>query len=130
MTKPLDDAALNQLFRDARTHNGFTSEPIDDKTLHELYDLVKMGPTSANASPARFVFVKSAEAKAKLKEALAPGNIDKTMSAPVTVIVATDSAFYEHLPKLFPHADAKAWFTGNADFAKATAHRNGTLQGA
>lgn len=129
MTK-LDDAALDALFRSARTQNKWTDAPVTDEELHALYDLLKYGPTSANASPARFVFVRSPEAKAKLKQALSSGNTEKTMTAPVTVIVAHDPKFYDHLPKLFPHADAKAWFTSNWSLADTTAFRNGTLQGA
>ncbi len=129
-SKSLDNAALDQLFVKARTHNGFSSQPVDDKVLHQLYDLVKMGPTSANCSPARFVFIKSPEAKQKLKPSLSPNNVDKTMSAPVTVIVGYDKEFYELLPRLFPHADAKAWFVGNQKMIDATAFRNGSLQGA
>jgi len=128
-SKSLDNAALDQLFVKARTHNGFSSQAVDDKVLHQLYDLVKMGPTSANCSPARFVFIKSHEAREKLKPALSPNNVDKTMSAPVTVIVGYDKAFYEHLPRLFPHADAKAWFVGNQKMIDATAFRNGSMQG-
>jgi len=132
MTTPATIAAasLDQLFLAARTQNKWQDRPVPDAKLHELYDLLKMAPTSANASPARFVFVRGSEAKAKLKETLAPGNVEKTMTAPVTVIVAHDPMFYEKLPFLFPHADAKAWFAGNAAFAEATAFRNGTLQGA
>jgi 3-hydroxypropanoate dehydrogenase len=129
MTQPLNDASLDQLFRTARTHNGWTKEGIDDSTLHALYDLVKMGPTSANCSPARYVFVKTEAGKEKLKPALSANNLEKTMSAPVTVIIANDMAFYEHLPRLFPHADAKSWFAGNAELSNATAFRNATLQG-
>jgi 3-hydroxypropanoate dehydrogenase len=130
MSHPLDDAALDQLFRTARTHNGFSPQPVDDTVLHQLYDLVKMGPTSANCSPARFVFLRSPEAKEKLKPALSPNNLEKTMSAPVTVIVAQDNEFYEKLPTLFPHADAKSWFVGNQPMIDATAFRNSSLQGA
>ncbi|MCF3947873.1 malonic semialdehyde reductase [Acidiphilium sp. AL] len=126
----LDDGALDVLFRTARTRNGWTDTPVADETLHALYDILKFGPTSANCSPARFVFIRTREAKEKLKPALNPGNVDKTMAAPVTVIVAYDPIFYEHLPKLFPHADARAWFAGNPDLADETAFRNGTLQGA
>jgi 3-hydroxypropanoate dehydrogenase len=122
--------ALDQLFRTARTHNAWQPKPVDDALLHELVDLVKYGPTSANASPARFVFVKSPEAKAKLKPALSEGNLEKTMAAPVTVIVGMDLAFYEYLPRLFPHADARSWFAGNPALIEATAFRNGSLQGA
>lgn len=126
----LDDHALDVLFRTARTKNAWTDEPVTDEMLHALYDLVKFGPTSANSSPARFVFLRTPEAKEKLKPALNPGNIEKTMTAPVTVIVASDPLFYEKLPKLFPHADARSWFSGNPDLADETAFRNGTLQGA
>ena len=131
MTKALDDAALATLFTEARTHNGWTDKPISDETLHALYDLTKMGPTSANCSPARFVFVKSAEAKAKLGPALDEGNYRKTMAAPCTVIVAFDLGFYEKLPLLFPLTDAKGWFDGKSEAELTTiALRNGSLQGA
>jgi 3-hydroxypropanoate dehydrogenase len=104
---------------------------VPDAKLHEMYDLLKLAPTSANASPARFVFVRTPEGKAKLKEALSSGNMEKTMTAPVTVIVAHDLDFHEKLPVLFPHApDAKNWFTGSLSFAEQTAFRNGSLQGA
>lgn len=126
----LDDNALDVLFRTARTKWEFTSEAVSDEDLQAIYDLMKMGPTSANCSPARLVFVRSAEAKEKLKPALSAGNIDKVMAAPVTVILAQDPLFYQHLPKLFPPADAKAWFSGNPDLAEETAFRNSTLQGA
>jgi len=121
---PLDQTARAELFTDARTHNQWKAEPVSDETLRELYDLVKMGPTSANTSPARFVFVRTAEAKERLKPALSAGNLDKTMAAPVTVIVAYDPQFFEQLPKLFPHADARAWFAGNDALATETAFRN------
>ncbi len=127
---PLDDAALDTLFRTARTQNKWTDAPVADETLRALYDLLKMAPTSANCSPARFLFLRTREAKEKLKPALSPGNQEKTMAAPVTVIVAIDPLFYDHLPKLFPHADARAWFAGNAAFAEVSAFRNGSLQGA
>ncbi len=127
----LDDRALDQLFRAARTQNKWTDRPVPDALLHQVYDLLKMAPTSANASPARFVFIRTPEGKAKLKPALSAGNMEKTMTAPVTVIVAHDLNFYDHLPKLFPHApDAKNWFTGSYSFAEQTAFRNGSLQGA
>ncbi|MBW6401549.1 malonic semialdehyde reductase [Roseomonas sp. HJA6] len=127
----IDAAALDQLFREARTQNKWQDRPVPDAKLHELYDLVKLGPTSANASPARFVFVRTPEGKAKLKEALSSGNMEKTMTAPVTVIVAHDLDFHEKLPTLFPHApDAKNWFTSSPSFAEQTAFRNGSLQGA
>lgn len=126
----LSDSALDQIFRTARTHNAWQPKPVNDALLRELIDLVKWGPTSANSSPARFVFVKSPEAKAKLKPALSEGNLAKTMAAPVTVIVGMDMAFHDHLPKLFPHADARSWFAGNDALIEATAFRNASLQGA
>ncbi len=118
-----------QLFDRARTHNGFTAEPVSDETLHRLYELMKWGPTSANSSPARFVFVRSAAAKAKLLEGVSPGNVEKTRSAPVTAIIGTDMAFDEKLPFLFPHADARSWFAGKKEFTDTTAFRNASLQG-
>ena len=130
MTTPLDAAALDQLFNAARTHNGWLPRAVSDAQLHALYDLMKMAPTSANCSPARIVFVRSAEGKERLRPALAPGNVDKTMSAPVTAIVAHDMAFYEKLPQLFPHADARSWFVGKPEFSATAAFRNGSLQGA
>ena len=125
---PLDSTALDQLFLKARTHNAWLDRAIKPALLQQLYDLVKMAPTSANCSPARFVFVQSKAAKEKLKPALSAGNLDKTMSAPVTVIVANDPKFYDKLPYLFPHTDARSWFTGSAQVAETTAFRNGTLQ--
>jgi 3-hydroxypropanoate dehydrogenase len=127
---PLDDAAQDTLFRTARTHNKWTGTPVPDAMLHALYDLLKMAPTSANSGPGRFVFVRTPEAKERLKPALSAGNLEKTMAAPVTVIVAYDPRFYDNLPKLFPHTDARAWFAGNEALAEETAFRNGTLQGA
>jgi 3-hydroxypropanoate dehydrogenase len=130
MPQPLPQDALDQLFRTARTHNRLTGE-VGDDTLRALYDLVKMGPTTANASPARFVFVKSPEAKKRLEPALDEGNRVKTMEAPVTVIVGHDLAFYEKLPYLFPHTDAKSWFDGKPDEQiEVVGLRNGSLQGA
>jgi 3-hydroxypropanoate dehydrogenase len=126
----LDAAALATLFTEARTHNKWNGEPVTDEELHRLFDLLKWAPTSANCSPGRFVFLRTPEAKEKLRPALSPGNVEKTMAAPVTVIVAHDPTFYDLLPKLFPHADAKSWFSSNYDFAQETAFRNGTLQGA
>ncbi len=114
MTAPLPDPALDQLFRTARTHNAFSGE-VDDETLHRLYDLARLGPTEANSCPARFVFVKSREAKEKLGPALSEGNYKKTLSAPVTVIVGYDMKFYDKLPVLFPHVDAKSWFEGSPE---------------
>ncbi|WP_250624732.1 malonic semialdehyde reductase [Pinirhizobacter soli] len=130
MTTPLTAAALDQLFRQARTYNAWTDRPVDDGLLHQLYDLVKFGPTSANTSPMRLVFVKSPEAKAKLSPFLSEANRAKTMEAPVTAIVAADHEFYEHLPRLFPHADARSWFVGSQAMIDQTAFRNSTLQGA
>src|SRR5579875_2200381 len=127
---PLEDAALDRLFRTARTHNLWADRPVSDETLRSLYDLLKWGPTSANSSPARFLFLRSQWAKERLRPALSAGNLDKTMAAPVTVVVAYDSQFYEQLPRLFPHADARSWFAGNEALANETAFRNGTLQGA
>jgi len=126
----LDDLALDQLFRAARTQNKWQDRPVPDAKLHELYDLLKWGPTSANSSPARFVFIRTPEGKAKLKEALSAGNMEKTMTAPVTAIVCYDSYFYDKLGQLFPHAYAKPWFTSSPEFAEKTAFRNGSLQGA
>jgi 3-hydroxypropanoate dehydrogenase len=119
-----------QLFDNARTQNGFTPEPVPEALLHQLYEMLKWAPTSANCSPARFTFVTTPEAKAKLLEGMAPGNVEKTRQAPVTVIVGMDMAFYEQLPKLFPFADAKSWFVGNQPMIDATAMRNASLQGA
>lgn len=127
---PLDDAALDTIFRAARTKSAWRDAPVADEILRGIFDLAKLGPTSANCSPARFVFVRTQEAKEKLRPTLNPGNVDKTMAAPITVIVAYDPLFYDHLPKLFPHADARNWFAGNPDLAEETAFRNGSLQGA
>jgi 3-hydroxypropanoate dehydrogenase len=126
----LSDASLKQLFTEARTVNGFKNVPISDATLHALYDLLKWGPTAFNAQPARFVFVRSDAAKEKLKPALSAGNVAQTLAASVTVIVAQDTRFYEHLPTQFPAYDAKPLFEGNAALAEATATRNSSLQGA
>ncbi|MFC3651802.1 malonic semialdehyde reductase [Dyella humi] len=130
MSEKLAEVALDQLFRTARTYNAFLPKEVTDEQLHALYELAKFGPTSANSSPMRLVFVKSAEAKEKLKPFLSEGNRAKTMAAPVTAIVATDHTFYENLPKLFPHADARSWFVGNQPMIDTTAFRNATLQGA
>ncbi|MCX7514457.1 malonic semialdehyde reductase [Frateuria sp. STR12] len=130
MSEVLSEAALDQLFRTARTYNAFLPKPVDDAILHRLYDLAKFGPTSANSSPMRVVFVKSPDAKAKLSPFLSEGNRAKTIAAPVTAIIANDHAFYEKLPQLFPHADARSWFAGNQPLIDTTAFRNATLQGA
>jgi 3-hydroxypropanoate dehydrogenase len=124
----LDAAALALLFTDARTHNGWTAEPVTDAELVAALDLAKMGPSAANSQPLRIAFVRSAEAKAKLKPALSAGNVDKTMAAPVTAIIACDPKFYDKLPKLFPHTDARSWFAGDPVAAEATARMNATLQ--
>ncbi|MGE0716016.1 MAG: malonic semialdehyde reductase [Alphaproteobacteria bacterium] len=133
MTRTLDDAALDTIFRSARTHNAWRPEPVDDALLRRVWDLARMGPTSANSSPMRVVFVKSAEAKAKLSPALSEGNRAKTMAAPVTAVVAHDTRFFELLPQLFPHdQSARSWFDapGKEAHAATTAMRNGSLQGA
>ena len=127
----IDAAGLDLLLREARSHNKWKDEPVSDETIHELYDILKFGPTSANSSPARFVFVRTKEGKERLAPALSSGNMAKTMAAPVTAIVAYDPKFFEKLPKLFPHnPDATNWFTSNDSLAATTAFRNGTLQGA
>ena len=123
------DITTEQLFDNARTQNGFSADPVPEVTLRQLYDLLKWGPTSANCSPARFIFVASPEAKEKLLGCMAPGNIEKTRSAPVSVIIGMDMMFYEKLPQLFPAADAKSWFVGNQPMIDATAFRNSSLQG-
>lgn len=129
MTTASDDA-LKLLFLDARTHSAWLDKPVDDALLQRAYDIARMGPTSANCSPMRIVFVKSDEAKAKLKPCLAEGNVEKTMNAPVTAIIAQDMEFYEQLPKLFPHTDARSWFAGKPEAIESTAARNSSLQGA
>ena len=130
MGKILDDAALDALFRGAHTHNKWQEKPVSDALLQAVWELAKMPPTSANCSPARVLFVKSPEAKAKLGPALSEGNREKTMQAPATAIIGYDLAFYEKLPFLFPHTDARPWFTGKLELIQATAFRNGSLQGA
>lgn len=130
MHEPISQDCLKQIFLDARTHNAWTDKPVSDDTLRQLVDILKMGPTSANQSPARFVFVKSQEAKKRLEPLLDEGNRAKTMAAPVCAIVGHDLEFYEHFPRLFPHADAKSWFVGKDELIRTSAFRNGTLQGA
>ena len=131
MGQVINDQALDTLFREARTYSRWLPRPVTDETLRNLYDLLKWGPTSANASPARFAFLRSREAKERLRPALAPLNVEKTMAAPVTVIVAYDMKFYEQLPTLFPHNPGMAkLFETNPDLVEATARRNSSLQGA
>lgn len=127
---PLDERALGQLFLSARTHNKWLDKEVPDAMLHRLADLLKMGPTSANCSPARILFLKSKEAKERLKPHLSAGNATKTMQAPVCAIIGYDLEFYERLPELFPHTDARSWFAGKDQKILETAFRNGTLQGA
>lgn len=126
----IDQAALNQLFLNARTANGFLDKPVDPALLQQAYDLAKMAPTSMNTQPTRYVFITTAQAKARLMPCLMPGNVEKTQSAPVTVIVATDTRFYEHMPQVWHGAGAKENFESNATLATNTATRNGTLGGA
>lgn len=126
----LNNDALNILFREARTHNAWLPKPVSDDSLRQLYELLKWGPTSANSSPARFVFLRTRAAKDRLRPALSPGNVDKTMAAPVTVIIAYDLKFYDKLPKLFPHNKGmRDVFAGNPQLIETTARRNSTLQG-
>jgi 3-hydroxypropanoate dehydrogenase len=129
-TSPISEDSLNQIFRQARTHNGWQTKPVPTTLLRQAYELAALGPTSANTSPARFVFLTTKEAKERLRPALSPNNVEKTMSAPVTVIVAWDTEFHEKLPKLFPHADARSWFVGNQSLINETAFRNSSLEGA
>lgn len=124
------NVTTEQLFDNARTHNAFRAEAIPESLLRQLWDLTKWGPTSANCSPMRLQFVVSPEAKEKLVACVSAGNAEKTRAAPATAIIGMDMAFYEKLPQLFPHADAKSWFTGNDGMIKATAFRNSSLQGA
>jgi 3-hydroxypropanoate dehydrogenase len=126
----IDEAALSVLFDAARTHSSWSDAPVTDEDLRRVYHAAKFGPTSANCSPARFVFLRTPEARERLRPALSAGNLAKTLSAPVVVIVAWDPRFYDRLPELFPHADARAWFAGNEALAEETAFRNSTLQGA
>jgi 3-hydroxypropanoate dehydrogenase len=131
MNDPLDAAALDQLFRKARTHNAWLDRPVTDDTLRALYDLMKWAPTSANTNPARFLFLRTKRAKERLLPALAPGNVDKVMTAPVTAIIAYDLLFYDKLPVLFPHAPAmRENFARNPQLVEVTARRNSSLQGA
>jgi len=126
----IDDAALDQMFRSARTQNKWQDKPVSDTLIQAMYDLMRMAPTSANSSPARFIFINSEAGREKLKPFLLPNNVPKVMTAPVTVIIGYDLEFYEKLPVLFPHVDARSWFAGNEKLAEATAFRNSSLQGA
>ncbi len=127
---PISQEALDQLFHEARTHSAWLPEPVPVELLRKAYELARLGPTSANASPARFVFLTTPGAKKLLKPALAPLNVEKTMAAPVTVIIAWDTEFHEHLPRLFPHADMRSYFAGNKPLIDETAFRNSSLQAA
>jgi 3-hydroxypropanoate dehydrogenase len=130
VTKPLNDEALDMLFRKARSHNGWKDIPVSDEQLQQIYELMKWGPTAANSCPARIVFVKSPEAKEKLLACVNPGNVEKCRTAPVVAVIGMDLEFYEFLPKLFPHTDAKSWYVGKPDLIETNAFRNSTLQAA
>ncbi|MBA3898515.1 MAG: malonic semialdehyde reductase [Sphingomonadaceae bacterium] len=130
MAKPLDDAALDQLFRKARSYNGYLAGPVTRADMDAIWELMKFGPTSANMLPARLLWCESADAKAKLAALALPANKPKILNAPVTVIIGMDLEFYEQLPELFPPADARSWFVGNAPLIEASAFRNSSLQGA
>ncbi|WP_336280141.1 malonic semialdehyde reductase [Cronobacter dublinensis] len=128
MSEALSASALATLFTDARTHSAWLDAPVSDEQLRDIYDMVRLGPTSANCSPGRLLFVRTPDAKARLLPALSSGNVEKTLRAPVTAIVAWDHEFYEALPQLFPYADARAWFTSSPAVAEETAFRNSSLQ--
>lgn len=130
MKPALPEAALDQLFREARSYNGYTGEPVGEDAIRQIWELMKYGPTSANQLPARFVWVTSSEGKATLAGCVSENNRAKIVAAPVTVIIGMDLEFHEHLPELFPHADAKSWFAGNDALIETSAFRNSTLQGA
>ncbi|WP_188236629.1 malonic semialdehyde reductase [Sphingopyxis sp. LK2115] len=130
MSEPLSDSALDQLFRAARTYNGYLDKPVSEAQLHAIWDLMKFGPTSANSLPARIVWCVSDAAKERLAAHALPANAEKILAAPVTAIIAMDLEFYEHLPEFFPHTDARSWFAGKDALAEATAFRNSSLQGA
>ncbi len=129
MRDGIDAASLDQIFFDARTHNSFDAKPLPQELLARIYEVASMAPTSANCLPMRVTYVVSKEAKEKLRPALMPGNVDKTMAAPATAIIAYDLEFHEHLPTLFPHTDARSWFVGKPKHIETTAFRNGSLQG-
>lgn len=128
MKQPLSNEALGQLFSEARSYNRWQEKAVSDVQLQQIYELLKWGPTAANSCPARIVFVKSEEAKQRLKPCLAEGNVEKSMSAPVVAIIGMDMEFYEQLPKLFPHTDARSWFAGKPDKIAENAMRNSSLQ--
>ncbi|NJM50477.1 MAG: malonic semialdehyde reductase [Sphingomonadales bacterium] len=130
MNKPLDDNALDQLFREARTYNGYLDTPVSKQQLEAIWDLMKMGPTSANCLPARIIWCVSDDAKEKIASMAMESNAEKIRKAPVTAIIGMDYDFHDHLPELFPHTDAKSWFTGNDSLIESTAFRNSSLQGA
>ena len=131
MSNILSDSGMDLLFRAARTQNAWLDREVSDVLLEAIYDLAKLGPTSANCSPMRVIYLRSAEAKARLKPALSEGNVEKTMVAPATAIIGHDLEFYEHLPRIFPHApEARSWFAGKPAHIETTAFRNGSLQGA
>ena len=130
MTTSLGDDALDTLFREARSHNGWRDEAVTDAQLHALYDLMKMGPTAANACPARLVFVRGDDAKKRLESCLDPANVEKCNTAPIVALIAMDLAFHEKLAKLFPHTDARSWYEGKSEKIREAAFRNSTLQGA
>ena len=130
ISQSLEQSALCQLFIDARTHNSWQDKPVTDEQIKDLYELLKFAPTSVNCNPARFLFIKSPQAKQRLLSCVTPGNLEKTRAAPVTAIIGMDLDFYEQLPKLFPHVDAKSWFVGKDAYIESTAFRNSALQGA
>jgi 3-hydroxypropanoate dehydrogenase len=130
MSQPVNDAALDQLFRDGRSYEGFLDKPVTTGQLEDIWNIMRWGPTSANCLPARLVWCVSQDAKDKLAACAMPSNGDKIKAAPVSVLIGMDTEFYEQLPDLFPYADARAWFSGNAALAESTAFRNSTLQGA
>jgi 3-hydroxypropanoate dehydrogenase len=129
MNTPLSDTALDQLFRTARTYNGYLDKPVSEAQLHAIWELMKYGPTSANCLPARIIWCVSTEAKEKLAALSMPANGEKILKAPVTAIIGMDMEFYEQLPELFPHTDARSWFVGNTELIEKTAFRNSSLQG-
>lgn len=129
VNQPLNDAALDQLFRTARTYNGYLDTPVSNEQLEAVWELMKFGPTSANCLPARIIWCVSEESKQKLAALAMPANGEKILSAPATAIIGMDTEFYENLPELFPHTDARSWFVGNDALIEKTAFRNSSLQG-